>query len=348
MNKRSVICLLIIMGLLFFQGLSAQEGRGNGRVGGTVKDAMGNPIPGAKISLKILTGVSSGARKMLGDSLSTSFESEGKTIEKIEGGYQMNILSDKKGQWGIFGFATGEFLLMAEKDGYEPMGKIVNLSQMKRNPLIHIVLQKSGTPELKESPSGTGLKMGNALYNEGKYSEALPYFQESISKKPDQFEIGINLGNCYMALKKYEEAIKTFMDVISGYQKNNPELKGNDKAATVYASIGEAYNILEKYDLALTYYKKSMEIVPPTDAAVAYNTAEILFFNSKIDEAIEYYSLAAKLKPETAIYYAKLGYAYLRKSDTLNALSSFEKFAQLAPNDPQIPTINDMIKELKK
>jgi tetratricopeptide (TPR) repeat protein len=350
MNKQSTISIIFILFLLF-QGLSAQEGRGIGRVGGTVKDKMGTPIPGAKISLKILTGVSSGARKMLGDTLSTSVEAEGKTTEKIEEGCRWEIVSDRKGQWGIIGFATGQFLLTAEKEGYAKFEDHLTLTQMRRNPLIYIVMVKpeqKEAPEKIESPLGKGLKIGNALYREGRYEEALAYFQEYMSKNPDQFGIGINLGNCFMALKKYDEAIKTYLKVIEGFKKVKSDLKGFETAATIYASIGEAYSSLENFEQATEYYKKSMEVLPPTDAAVAYNTAEILFSGGKTDEAIVYYSLASKLKPEMALYYAKLGYAFLNKGDMSAALSNFETFVKLAPNDPQTPAINDLIKQLKE
>jgi tetratricopeptide (TPR) repeat protein len=332
------------------QGIFAQEGRGNGRVGGTVKDNNGNPIPGAKVILKIITGVSSGARKTLNDGVQNNFEQEGKTTENVENGYQMEIISDKKGQWGIFGFATGQFLLTAEKEGYEAMSDVVSLSQLKRNPLIHIVMQRPEQiePEAKkESPAESGLKSGNVLYNEGKYEEALLRYQELISKNPDLFELGINQGNCYMALKKYREAIKAFTDVIEGYKKKNAELKGMEKVAVIYANIAESYSILGELENATDYYKKSMEILPPTDAAVAYNTAEILFNSGKVDEAIAYYSLASKLKPGTAIYYIKLGYAYMNKGDIPQALTHFEKFLKLAPGDPQAGAIKELIKELK-
>jgi len=351
MNKQSKLNIIIIILLLLSQGLSAQEGRGNGRVGGTVKDKMGTPIPGAKIILKILTGVSSGARKMLGDTMSTAIEVDGKTTEKIEEGCQWEIVSDRKGQWGIIGFATGQFLLTAEKEGYATFQHNLAMTQMRRNPLIHIVMLKpeqEQAPGKIESPAGTGLKMGNTLYSEGKYEEALAYFQECMSKNPGQFEIGINLGNCFMALKKYDEAIKAYLNVIEGYKKEKSDLKGFEKAATIYASIGEAYDILGNFQQATVYYKKSMEVLPPTDAAVAYNTAEILFNGGKTDEAIAYYVMASKLKPEMAIYYSKLGYAYLNKGDIPAALSNFNTFVKLAPNDPQTPVINDLLKQLKE
>jgi regulator of sirC expression with transglutaminase-like and TPR domain len=49
-----------------------------------------------------------------------------------------------------------------------------------------------------------------------------------------------------------------------------------------------------------------------------------------------------------ALYYVKLGYAYLNKGDVPAAISNFETFVKLAPNDPQTPAISDLIKQLKE
>jgi len=341
----TTLLLLSLSSILF-----SQAGRGNGRIAGTVKDKDGNPIAGVKITLELLSGVSSGARKMLGDTLQTSFEQEGKITKKVEGGFILECLSDSKGKWGILGFATGEFRFSVEKEGYSAIVQTHNLTQMRRNPLMQIVLERPGKepPEIKENLSGKRFQTGNSLYKMGKYEEALPYFREYVDKHPDKFKMAVNLGNCYINLKKYPEAIKTFEKVIEGFKNENPDLKGNAQAAIIYANIGEAYSGMNNQNEAAVNYKKSMETAPPTDAAVAYNAAEILFSGGKTDEAIQYYKLAAKLKPEMPVYYSKLGYAYLNKGDIKAAVSYFEKFAALAPDDPQTPAINDLIKDLKQ
>lgn len=347
--KISVIAVILLLFSLS-PVLFAQAGRGNGRVAGTVKDKDGNPIPGVKITLELLSGVSSGARKMLGDALNTSFEQEGKTTKTVEGGFVLECISDKKGKWGILGFATGEFRFSVEKEGYIPIVKTLRLTQMRRNPLIPIVLEKPGKiePEKVEDLSRKGFSTGNALYKAGKYKEALPHFKKYVEEHPDKYKPAVNLGNCYMSLKQYAEAVETFKKVIEGFKKENPDLKGNTQVATIYANIGEAYSAMNNLDEAAGYYKKSMETAPPTDAAVAYNVAEILFNGGKTDGAIEYYSLAAKLKPEIAVYYSKLGYAYLNKGDIAAAVSSFETFVKLAPDDPQTPALKKLIGDLKQ
>lgn len=311
----------LALALTYPPELLAQEGRGNGRLNGTVKDETGQPLTGVIINLK-----------------------------SLDFNFQLKAESDAEGIWGIFGFGMGRYEITAMKDGYIPYREGKQLSGINKNFPIDIVLKKEvkvKEPEV-DKVAGEQMKKGNDLYKEGKYAEALPYFLGFLKNNPKQFQSGINVGNCFMQLKQYEDAINTFKEVIEGFKNESPNLKGNEKAATIYASIGEAYSALNNLEEAAKFYKESMALYPPKDAAVAYNVAEILFNGGMTDEAIEYYSLAASLKPEMAIYYSKLGYAYLNKGDFKQAVENFEKFIKLVPDDPQTPTLKGLVDELKQ
>lgn len=324
MKKQLIISFMMVtlaLAITYPPVLLAQEGRGTGRLNGTVKDETGQPLKGVAITLKAL-----------------------------DFNFQLKTESDAEGSWGIFGFGMGRFEITAMKDGYIPFQAGKQLSGINKNPPMDIVLVKevkAKEPEVDKA-SGEQIKKGNELYKEGKYAEALPFFREFMKNNPKQFQSGINLGNCHMHLKQYEDAINAFNKVIEGFKNENPNLKGNEKAATIYASIGEAYGGLNNLEEAAKYYKESMALYPPKDAAVAYNVAEILFNGGMTDEAIEYYSLAASLKPDMAIYYSKLGYSYLNKGDFKLAVENFEKFIKMAPDDPQTPTLKSLVDELKQ
>ena len=66
-------------------------------------------------------------------------------------------------------------------------------------------------------------------------------------------------------------------------------------------------------------FEKSIDI-DPSNHALSYNVAEILFNSNKIDEAIHYYELAAKIKPDWPKSYLKLGYCYLNKGEMETAI----------------------------
>lgn len=323
--KKQLITTIMIVTLALATAcplvLLAQEGRGTGRLAGTVKDETGQPLQGVAITLRAL-----------------------------DFNFQLQAESDAEGVWGIFGFGMGRFEITATKEGYTPYQDGKKLSGISKNPPIDIVLKKEvkvKEPEV-DKVSGEQIKKGNELYKLGQFAEALPYFQGFLKNNPKQYQSGINLGNCYMQLKQYEDAINAFTKVIEGFKNENPNLKDNEKVANIYANIGEAYSALNNLEEAAKYYKESMALYPPKDAAVAYNVAEILFNGGMTDEAIEYYSLAASLKPDMPIYYSKLGYAYLNKGDFKQAIENFEKFIKLAPDDPQVPTIKSMVDDLKQ
>ena len=324
--KKQLIISFVIVSMLLFTGAStlfAQEGRGGGRVIGSVKNEKGEPLADVQIVLQ---------------SMSYNFN--------------METQSDKEGKWGFYGFSKDQYKITGTKEGYAPFETVQALSGINKNPVLDIVMAKpiprAGQDASVDQAARAGLKKGNALYKEGKFQEALPYFKNFLAGHPEQYKMGINLANCYFHLKQYEDAVTVLKQVVEGFKKETPQLKGNTQVASIYANIGEAYSAMNNLDDAAAYYKKSMETAPPTDAAVAYNVAEILFNGGKTDEAIEYYSLAAKLKPKMAVYYSKLGYAYLNKGDIETAVSNFEKFVKMAPDDPQTPALQDLIKDLKQ
>ena len=129
-------------------------------------------------------------------------------------------------------------------------------------------------------------------------------------------------------------------------KENDPKIK--EKLAKIHISIAEIYMDQEKYEEAANNYKLAMEINPPKDPAIAYNTAEIMFKAGKVDEAIKYYLLALQLNPKEEIYYLKLGYAYLNKGDIPPALEYLKKFLELSPDHPQAESVRKLINSLEK
>lgn len=318
-SRNAAVVMLII--LAFTAAGWAQEGRGKGRLTGEVQDEDKNPIAGVKITLQYL-----------------GYD------------YQLTGVSDEKGKWAFIGLGLGMVKVTAEKDGFVPGGIQLNVSSAIRNPKQLIVLKrvqdiKPGTAEGGEISKDTFVK-AMALYKESQYEAALALFQDFRNQQPQLYKIGINIGNCFLELGRFEEAIKEFQVVADKITAENPEVKGNTELARLYASIGDTYMRQNKLTEAEEYFKKSIEI-DSTDHLLAYNVAEILFVADKTDDAIKYYQLAIRIKPDWPKSYMQLGYAYLNKGDTKAALENLEKFVELAPDSPEIPGIKEIIKSLQ-
>jgi tetratricopeptide (TPR) repeat protein len=317
---RAATSMLLII-LAFTLAGWAQEGRGKGRLSGEVQDEDKNPIAGVKL-----------------------------TLDYISYDYQLTDVSDKNGKWAFLGLGMGVVKVTAEKDGFVTGGIQLTVSSVARNPKQLIILKrvediKPGTAEGAEISRDT-FEKANALYEESKYEAALALLQDFRKQHPHLYQIGINIGNCCLELRRFEEAIQEFQTVADKITAENPEVKGNTGLARLYASIGDTYMRQNKLKEAEEYFKKSIEI-DSSDHALAYNVAEILFAGGKTDEAIKYYQLAIRIKPDWAKSYAQLGYAYLNKGDTKAAIENLKKFVELAPDSPEAPGVKDIIKSLE-
>ncbi|HDJ23261.1 MAG TPA: tetratricopeptide repeat protein [Candidatus Aminicenantes bacterium] len=324
MNYKKLFTFIIAAMLIFSLSAWAQQGRGRGRIHGTVKDEAGNPIEGAKIVAQHLE-------------FNTTFESK----------------SDEKGNWAIAGLGTGFFRITATKEGYAPVYHEMRVSQFSRNnPPVHFTLKKVqartlGAPAIDDEASLAIFEEGNNLFDQGNYQEAVTKFEAFLSKNPTLYHVYINLGNCYREMGDYEKALQYYQSVLDKIKEGGGEFAGNEVAARALANIGHVYIKQGDFAKGQEYLKQAIDIFPQ-DETLAFNVAEIYFKERQIDEAIKYYQLAIQIKPDWAPPYRQIGYAYLNKADYQNAVDNLKKFVELAPDDPQTPTIRNLIPKLEE
>ncbi len=319
MKKFKVIISFLLFIAVFSNFLSPQEGRGQARLKGVVVDKDGNPIEGAMVELESL-------------------------VHKLT----MTTTTNEKGIWSLIGLGKTVVKIKISKEGYDPtIIPQLDVSAIK-NPEQEIVLKKTTDVESlgEESPKELYLK-AEKLYSQEEYEKALDVFEEFVEKQPDLYEARINIGNCYIKLKQYDKAIEEFKFVIEKLEEEKSDLKGNDTASSVYASLGELYMDRNDFEKAKEYFEKSIDI-DPSNHALSYNVAEILFNSNRIDEAIHYYQLTAKIKPDWPKSYLKLGYCYLNKGEMETAIDYLNRFIELSPeDDPQVNSVKNLIKHLE-
>jgi len=316
----------VIMGIslvLVMTGvLCAQEGRGSGRVTGLVKDSQGNPLEGVKI-----------------------------TMESLQFKFTLEAVSATNGRWTIYGFGIGDYQFTAEKDGYVRAISRTTLSGINRNPEQLIVLKS--LEEIKGN-TGTGkdskvnFKNANDLYDAGNYTDALAMFQAFLEKNPKYYKVNINIGNCHFKLKQYDEAVAAYQKVLEGMAAEGVTMEGDATAAQVYAGIGEAHMVRNDFDKAKEFFTKAIEI-DPSDRALPYNVAEILFNAGNASEAVTYYRQAIAISPDWAKAHRQLGYALLNQGDMPGAITAFKTYLEKADKeDPQVPVIRDLVSSLEQ
>ena len=111
--------------------------------------------------------------------------------------------------------------------------------------------------------SGTGagdlaaLSAGQALYEQGKYQEAVKYLEDGMTGEPvlDANTLAL-VGDCYVNLKKYDKALEYFDKAIKKADKN-PQI-----CPRVLIKEANVYDEQKKYDKALSCYEQIRDNYP--------------------------------------------------------------------------------------
>ncbi len=119
----------------------------------------------------------------------------------------------------------------------------------------------------------------------------------------------VGLGALLRDQKKYKEAIPILLKAENAGSKNSSNILGN------------VYEKLNNYDLALKYYLISSD---NGEVLSSYNAAMIYYSRKDIDNAIKYFTIAAKMNDAPSMY--QLGETYrLFKRDTKTSCTWFNR-----------------------
>jgi tetratricopeptide (TPR) repeat protein len=324
MKRKNIYVILCILILFSVTTLHAQQGRGRGRIKGTVVDETGVPMEGVKVVAQHLK-------------YNTLFEGK----------------SDEKGNWAIAGLGTGMFRITASKEGYDSSFHEMQVSQFARNnPAVAFTLNKTqaaqgGIPGIEDESTLVLFEEGNQLYEQEMYAQAIAKYEEFLAANPTVYQVTLNIGNCFRMLKEYDKAIETYQFILDKVMTDNGTYEGNESAARALASMGETHMLKGDLDKAGEYMRQAIDLFP-NDEILAFNVGEIFFNQGEAVKAIDYYKLATTIKEDWAPPYRQLGYAYLNKGEYQLAIDSLKKFLELAPDDPQAPTIESLIPKLEE
>jgi tetratricopeptide (TPR) repeat protein len=245
---------------------------------------------------------------------------------------------------------TGTWRITAAKPGYADASIEMGVAQLKANPPVNFKLQKlTGVQELRADKSGlAAIDKGNQLAQQGDFDGAIAVFREFLAEYPELYPVRLNIAEALLnkgdadgAEAEYKGLLERILQVHGDYAK--------DKPTAVRALSGLGETALKKGDLEAgrTYLSQALGL-SPEDEAAAYNVGDILFSNQKVDEAIEFFQLAARIKSGWPKPYYKLGFAYLNKGDYGKALESFNKFIALDPENPEIATVKNIVATIEK
>jgi tetratricopeptide (TPR) repeat protein len=205
---------------------------------------------------------------------------------------------------------------------------------------------------LRSQAATTALSSGMALYQKGKYAEAIASFKQSTAYAPDtidaynymasaylkqgktkeainafkislsidrsQQEIHVQLGNIYFADKRYTEAENEF--------KTASRLDPSDNLAPY--TLGQLYLQTDRYSEAEAQFKKVIRMTPK-DGNIYYALGETYNKMGRYDEAVPQLEKAISLKSDFALAHFELGTAYIGLDQKENAQEQADILAGL-------------------
>jgi tetratricopeptide (TPR) repeat protein len=185
--------------------------------------------------------------------------------------------------------------------------------------------------KLEENPrDAAALKeLSDALQAEGRVAEAIDPLERYLRVRPRDEDALVELANLYEG---------------RGTQLRN-------EAGLIQARLQELAPERDLLPPSTTPLGQALANRPVTNALVEQVQGEL---NAKVEElqaayrkAQEVYERLIVLQPDNASLQLDLGDAALNGGDTQTALAAYREFVKQAPDDPQVPLIEDQIKRLE-
>ncbi|MDD5730330.1 MAG: tetratricopeptide repeat protein [Candidatus Omnitrophica bacterium] len=186
--------------------------------------------------------------------------------------------------------------------------------------------------------------LGSIYEQESKYEDSLNCFTKVIgSGKSDlSGQAAIAIADIYLKQDKPEAAYNAYQDVL----KNYPNLN-----YLAFPKIADYLYSAKKYDEAVDYYRKSLDIVPAKDIAyIQFKIAETRQSQGKPKDAVEEYLKVSYLYPENSALVVKsllrVGKIYEDQEDYKRAFDMYQKVS--AMDVPEAKFARENMEQIKK
>lgn len=170
-------------------------------------------------------------------------------------------------------------------------------------------------------PSAAGYNnLANALVKQGRFEEAIEYYQTALKVDPAEADAHYNLGNLLARQKKLDEAKEQ-------YQK---AIKISPGFADPYNSLGHVLVLQGKLTEALERFRHAVELNPGrsefrSDLGIALSQEGDLI------EATRQFEEALRIQPDSAQAHYHLGIVMAARGDLIRAVENFRRAIVIQP-----------------
>jgi tetratricopeptide (TPR) repeat protein len=287
-----------------------------GVVVGVVKDAKGQPVDGAKV-----------------------------TIESAADGKKFETKTSKNGEYSQIGLRSGAYKITVEKD---KMGAAAMVSVRTGAPArTNLTLAAGGGLSTEASAKNAELlktfNEGLQAATAGNQDEAIAKFTHATELNPACADCFFNLGLSQSTKKDYEKAEAAFKKAI----ENKPD------HSDAYNGLANIYNAQRKFEDAAAASAKAAEFAGPAaagggNADSAFNQGVILWNAGKVADAKKQFEAALQINPSHAEAHYQLGMALVNEGNLAGASTELDTYLKLAPNGPNATQAKALLSQLPK
>jgi tetratricopeptide (TPR) repeat protein len=308
------VCCLLVSFLVFAQEHSDYE------LIGKVTDSKGNPIAGAKITLK-----------------------------ETESGKQISFKTKDDGTYDQLFIPHAVYHTTIEKEGYEPRTATLDLSLLapttikKEMDVVLITAEEEAEIKRQQEQAKADqqiqadYKKGVAAFDAKNYDQAISIMQDLTKRSPQSYGPYLVLAACYHIKGDCDKAVEFYQKAVA--------LKGD--LADAYRGMGDCDTSKKQYEQAVENYKKYLEL-QPQDVETRCVMANVMYALDKLDQAEPQLAQAMQENPNIAVCHKTNAEILLRKGDMKGSAAEFRKYLELQPDAPDKAQINDMIKAIEQ
>jgi tetratricopeptide (TPR) repeat protein len=150
--------------------------------------------------------------------------------------------------------------------------------------------------------------------------------QTAVAKEPNRLDMKLMLGNVLARAERYDEAIRVFDEL----SKHEP------KSADLALKLGEVYRFKGDVNAALDHYRRAMSLAP-NSAGPVMRVALLLESLGRRDEAKPMYEQILRMDPSNVVALNNLAFIKAEEGADLDqALAYAQRAKQRAPMDANI------------
>lgn len=202
--------------------------------------------------------------------------------------------------------------------------------------LVMVFLLAACAGVLYQNEAHYAYEEGLALFNQGKYTEAIPHFQRAIELDPEYSSPYLYLGRSYLNLSRWADAIQPLR---TAFRLSPTEFKGEVVSLLLDALIGGALVEFKagNFDGSIDYLREALGLNPESQKAQDELIASLialggqLFSEGRFSDAIPAFSEAIELSPDNLDAYIGLAKAFLKNGNYMKALETVKGAANIHP-----------------